>query len=165
MPDEVIKSYEVAKTTEASLQAALNEQEQAALQIHKIAVPYNVLQRNVDVDRALYDSVLSRMKEPGSVGGIGIVIAFDLTNSSIRTVNQLETVLGLPVLTTVPESKGKCLTRDSALTGAPGSHEAEAFRSLRASLSLIGGEESVKTILLTSASSGEGKTYCASTMR
>src|SRR5260221_7727356 len=72
----------------------------------------------------------------GSVGGIGIVIAFDLTNSSIRTVDQLETVLGLPVLTALPESKRKCLTRESALTSEPGSHEAEAFRSLRTSLSL-----------------------------
>src|SRR5258707_14265896 len=60
--DEVLKSYEAANTTEASLQAALKEQEQAALQLDKIAVPYNVLQRNVDADRALYDSVLSRMK-------------------------------------------------------------------------------------------------------
>jgi polysaccharide biosynthesis transport protein len=196
--DEVLKSYEAAKTTEASLQAALKEQEQAALQLDKIAVPYNVLQRNVDADRALYDSVLSRMKETGvaqslgknnvrliespliakkpvkpavlkilvlallggSVVGTGIVIAFDMTNTSIRTVDQLETVLGLPVLTALPESKRKCLTRESALTSEPGSHEAEAFRSLRASLSLMGEEESVRTILLTSANPGEGKTYC-----
>jgi capsular exopolysaccharide synthesis family protein len=194
--DEVLKSYEAAKTTEASLQGALKEQEQAALQLDKIAVPYNVLQRNVDADRALYDSVLARMKETGvaqslgknnirliespliakkpvkpavlkilvlallggSVVGTGIVIAFDLTNTSIRTVDQLETVLGLPVLTALPESKRKCLTRESALTSDPGSYEAEAFRSLRASLSLMG--ESVRTILLTSANAGEGKTYC-----
>jgi uncharacterized protein involved in exopolysaccharide biosynthesis len=63
--EEIMKSYEAAKTTEAGLQAALKEQAPAALQLDKIAVPYNVLQWNVDADRALYDSVLSRMKETG----------------------------------------------------------------------------------------------------
>ena len=58
----VIKSYEAAKATEAKLNASLQEQEQAALDLNKIAVPYNALVREVETDRALYESVLTRMK-------------------------------------------------------------------------------------------------------
>ena len=59
----VIKSYESAKETEAKLTTALQEQEQAALELNKIAIPYNVLVREVESDRVLYESVLTRMKE------------------------------------------------------------------------------------------------------
>lgn len=69
--DQVMKSYEIAKNREANLVAALNEQEQAALELNRIAVPYNVLVREVEGDRALYDSVLTRMKETGVTKGIG----------------------------------------------------------------------------------------------
>jgi succinoglycan biosynthesis transport protein ExoP len=41
----VIRSYEAAKSTEAKLNAALKEQEQAALELNKIAIPYNALVR------------------------------------------------------------------------------------------------------------------------
>jgi capsular exopolysaccharide synthesis family protein len=66
----VVKSYEAAKNTEAKLTAALREQEQAALQLNKIAIPYNALVREVETDRALYESVLARMKETGIAKGI-----------------------------------------------------------------------------------------------
>ena len=196
--DQVMKSYEAAKTTEASLQAALKEQEQAALELEKIAIPYNALRRDVDADRALYDSVLSRLNETGVaknlgesntrsiqsplianspakpavgkilvlallagfVGGIGIVIGFDMADSSLRSVDEVEIFLGLPVLAAVPESKRKTIKSESALTSDPASLEAEAFRSLRASLFLLGQGKSVETVLFTSANQGEGKTYC-----
>jgi succinoglycan biosynthesis transport protein ExoP len=66
----VVKSYEAAKTTEAKLTAGLQEQEQAALELNKIAVPYNALVRDVETDRALYESVLTRMKVTDVAKGI-----------------------------------------------------------------------------------------------
>jgi polysaccharide biosynthesis transport protein len=66
----VIKSYEAAKSTEAKLMAALEEQEQSALELNKIAVPYNALVREVETDRALYESVLTRMKVTNVAKGI-----------------------------------------------------------------------------------------------
>jgi len=67
----VIKSYESAKSTEAKLTTALEEQEQAALELNKIAIPYNALVREVETDRALYESVLTRMKVTNVAKGIG----------------------------------------------------------------------------------------------
>jgi succinoglycan biosynthesis transport protein ExoP len=66
----VIKEYEAAKTTEAKLTDALQEQEQAALELNKIAIPYNALVREVETDRALYESVLTRMKVTNVAKGI-----------------------------------------------------------------------------------------------
>lgn len=56
-------AYEAAKDTEAKYEQALHDQEQKALELNKLAIPYAVLQREVESDRALYDAVLARMKE------------------------------------------------------------------------------------------------------
>ena len=52
-----------ALDTEKKLSAALKEQENAALELNKIAIPYGVLQREVESDRAVYDSVNNRLRE------------------------------------------------------------------------------------------------------
>jgi polysaccharide biosynthesis transport protein len=196
----VTKSYQAAKDTEDKLEGELKDQEGAALELNKIAIPYNVLVREVESDRALYDSVLTSMKETnvtqslgqkynirviesplvsdvpvkptklrilalallgGLVTGTGLVLGIAMADSSIRSVNQVEEILGLPVLTVVPRSKRRYLDREPVLTTDPASHEAEAFRSLRTALSFLGHEKDFKTILFTSANPGEGKTYCS----
>jgi polysaccharide biosynthesis transport protein len=198
--DLVMKSYEAAKATEDKLVAALKDQEDAALELNRIAIPYNVLVREVEADRALYDSVLAGMKETtinqslgqrynirviesplvsswpvkprklmtlalallgGFVVGSTVVAGIAMADSSIRSVNQVEEILGLPVLTVVPRSKRRYLDKEPALTADPASHEAEAFRSLRTALSFLGHEKDFKTVLFTSANPGEGKTYCS----
>ncbi len=194
----VKKSYEAAKSTEDKLSAALQQQQQAALELNKIAIPYHALVREVDADRALYESVVTRMKvtnvakgiwesnirvvetpsvaikpaKPakkkilllallgGGVLGCGVVVGRDATDSSIRSVDQAEKFLDFPVFTCIPESKRKGLIRESALISAPASYEAEAFRSLRAALSLQGRDQCLRTVLFTSANPAEGKTYC-----
>ena len=195
----VVNTYEAAKNTEAKLGAALQEQEQAALELNKIAIPYNALVREVETDRALYESVLTRMKvtdvakgiwannihvielplvaaapaKPaklkilliallgGVVIGCGLVVGTDMADSSIRSVDHVEKISGLSVLTSIPESKRKDLDKESALTSDPASYEAEAFRSLRTALSFLGPEKDRKTVLFTSANPAEGKSYCS----
>jgi polysaccharide biosynthesis transport protein len=195
----VVRSYDTAKATEGKLAAELQEQEQAALELNKIAIPYNALVREVETDRALYESVLTRMKvsnvakgiwannirvieapfvaarpaKPakmkilelallgGFVLGCCLVVGTDMADSSIRSVDQVEKISGLSVLTSVPESKRKNRDKVSALTSDPASYEAEAFRSLRTALSFLGPEKDRKTVLFTSANPAEGKSYCS----
>jgi capsular exopolysaccharide synthesis family protein len=198
--DLVVKSYEAAKATEDRLSGALKEQEEAALELNKIAIPYNVLVREVESDRALYDSVLTGIKENnlikslgqrynirviesplvaagpakpaklkilllallgGFVVGCGLVVGIAMADSAVRSVNQVEEILGLPVLTLVPRSRRRYLDKEPVLTVDPGSHEAEAFRSLRTALSFLGQRSDFKTVLFTSSNPGEGKTYCS----
>jgi polysaccharide biosynthesis transport protein len=195
----VLKSYQNAKATEGKLMAELQQQEQAALQLNKIAVPYNALVREVESDRALYESVLTRMKlsnvahgiwennirvienpliaatpaKPaklktlelallaGLVLGCGLVFGTDMADDSIRTVDQVEKISGLSVLTSIPESKRKNRDKVSALTSDPASYEAEAFRSLRTAHTFLGPEKDRKTVLFTSANPAEGKSFCS----
>jgi succinoglycan biosynthesis transport protein ExoP len=61
--DILNRQYESSVQTEAKLAVALKEQETAALELNKLSIPFNVLQRDVETDRALYDAVIARMKE------------------------------------------------------------------------------------------------------
>jgi capsular exopolysaccharide synthesis family protein len=56
-------SYQAALENEQKLEDALKQQEQASSDLGKIAIPYNLLVHNVDADRDLYQSILTRLKE------------------------------------------------------------------------------------------------------
>lgn len=170
----------------------------------------NVLQREVDTESALFDNVLTQMRqadvsketapilvrivEPasypliptkpnkilvlllGSLGGIivgvGMVFLVNSLDSSLKTVEETEQFLGLPVLGAFPAIKMSRGTRKTQAEGGfdarlavlndPGGEAAENFRSLRASLNLLGKAEERRTILFTSALAGEGKTFTSS---
>jgi succinoglycan biosynthesis transport protein ExoP len=61
--EEVTSGYESAAAAEKKMEEALEEQEKTALQLSRIAISYNVLRQEADSDRALYESVLNRLKE------------------------------------------------------------------------------------------------------
>ena len=61
--DVIGSSYQAAVLTERKLEEALQQQQKAALELNKISMPYAVLARDTDADRALYNSVLTRLKE------------------------------------------------------------------------------------------------------
>ncbi|MBA3961436.1 MAG: polysaccharide biosynthesis tyrosine autokinase [Chthoniobacterales bacterium] len=56
-------AYEVATVNEHKLEDALRAQEKLSLALNKIAIPYSGLEREVESDRALYQSILTRLKE------------------------------------------------------------------------------------------------------
>jgi len=61
--DVLASSYQAAALTERKLDEALRQQQKAALELNKISIPYAVLARDTEADRALYNSVLTRLKE------------------------------------------------------------------------------------------------------
>jgi polysaccharide biosynthesis transport protein len=94
----------------------------------------------------------------GAVGiAIGLILAFllDLFDRRIKTAEALERQYGLPALTSVPLRRRR-----------PGDREArpdlEPFRILRDGLEYVSLREQSRVILVTSAISGEGKTWVAS---
>jgi polysaccharide biosynthesis transport protein len=202
----VAKQYDAAREAEEKLQKSLKEQEQKAMDLNRIAIPYNVLQRDVESDRALYESVTLRLKETyvtegidnapfrvieeplvanspskprkkfilalalilGVVVGVGTVAGRDAIDGSLRTVDEAESYLRLPALTSIPERKdtGRTSSKKSnghslVLVDSPASPEAEAFRTLRTSISLLGKESEFRSFLFTSAIPSEGKTFVA----
>jgi len=108
----------------------------------------------------------------GLAAGLAFVFGADALDRSIKTVDQAESSLGLPVFAAVPDTTDEGpvtrLKRRSKAFGSsnyrvvvetPESPAAEAFRNLRAALSLLGPEADRKVSLFTSAVPNEGKSF------
>jgi succinoglycan biosynthesis transport protein ExoP len=112
----------------------------------------------------------------GLLGGLAVGLAFvfgaDALDRSVKTVDQAETTLGLPVLAAIPETKTsevktrinknappRGATKYRLVDEAPGGPIAESFRNLRAALSLLGPAADRKVFLFTSALPNEGKSF------
>lgn len=104
--------------------------------------------------------------------GLAFVFGIDALDRSIKTVDQAETTLGLPVFAAVPDTTdegavSRIKRRSRAFRASnyrvvvetPESPAAEAFRNLRAALSLLGPETERKISLFTSAVPNEGKSF------
>ena len=61
---------EAARATEAKLEEALHAQESMALELTGTAIPYNTIAREVEANRALYESLLARLKESDVAQGV-----------------------------------------------------------------------------------------------
>jgi capsular exopolysaccharide synthesis family protein len=241
--DILQRQYDAAVQTEAKLSAALKEQEDAALELNKIAIPYNVLERDVESDRSLYESLLQRMKETSVTGpveqapytlveepmvpsypsrpnvrrtvtlafffsailAVGGIVLLDMFDSSLRSVDEAEKFLHLPALVGIPNHRaiapGGRKSRQTGIESGrtpvygsgysppqttpeddpgfspqslaksdrenypiaaiedPASSLAEAYRTLRVSISMLGPEEERRILLFVSAVPEEGKTY------
>lgn len=199
IPQTVEAAYETAKAAETALESALKEQEEVALALNKQSIGYNVLAREVESNRSLYDTLMLRLKETsltkelpsnlvrtiqaalapklpfapnkrkilmigiflGIFGGIGLALALSALDSSFKTVDEAEAELQLPILSAVPRIKE--VKENHTLIVAEDAHStgAEAFRSLRTTLAMLGRAESRRTFLFTSAVPQEGKTFCS----
>ena len=71
-------AYENAKTVEEGLEVLMKDAESNALQLADQAIKFNLLSREVEADRALFDSVLNRLKETS--------ITTDIAPEKIRVI-------------------------------------------------------------------------------
>jgi polysaccharide biosynthesis transport protein len=98
----------------------------------------------------------------GLLLGVLIIVGLGFINTSINTVDEAETLLGLPVLAVVPQLREVRKSHDPlVLVNSPRSEGAEAFRTLRTSLSSPGRVEDTRVFLFVSALPSEGKTFCS----
>jgi polysaccharide biosynthesis transport protein len=193
-------NLEAERAAENAVGSALSAQENAALELNKLSIQYGVLAREVESDRALYESVLSRVKETAvtkelspslirviqsayvpekpfspktilifglsGVAGLflGILgaLALMFVDNSVKTVDESESRFRLPVLAAINKTKA-VRRRKNPLVVSESAHspEAEAFRSLRTSLSMLGRVDERRVFLFTSAVPQEGKTFCS----
>jgi succinoglycan biosynthesis transport protein ExoP len=64
--------YDAAKAQEAALNAKLQESKRDVLGVQDRSIQYNIIKREVDTNRQLYEGLLQRLKEVGVAGGIGV---------------------------------------------------------------------------------------------
>ena len=110
--------------------------------------------------RTLLNTLLGGMA--GLILAVAIVFLRDMLDSTIKTPEDVERLLGLPVLGFVAEMKYK---KDSPqevyITRQPRSPVSEAFRSLRTNIEFSSVQKPIHSILVTSPGPAEGKTTVA----
>ena len=225
-------AYQEAKGKEDRLQEEMDKSRTHALGLNDAAVEYAILQREVDTNRDLYNSVLQRMKDVGLAaearssnvvivdeaqpstspsspqmsksvttsavlslaGAVALAFLLEFLNNRLKTPEEVEQYLRLPNLAVVPvfsyveersrdglkairmarktvDSTRKTVDPNSVptllsrghpreLIGAsnPYSVHGEAYRTLRTGILLSRAGAPPKLILMTSTTSGEGKT-------
>jgi capsular exopolysaccharide synthesis family protein len=99
----------------------------------------------------------------GLLGGIGLALVLENLDTNVRSPQQLEHITSLPNLGVVPRGMLSAngaehfdVNRESAL--------AEAYRLVNVNLEKLGQLSQLKTILITSAGPGEGKTTVATNL-
>jgi capsular exopolysaccharide synthesis family protein len=98
----------------------------------------------------------------GILVGALVLVGFWVMDTSIKTVDEAETLLGLSVFSVVPHiRKAKRAGHALVVVSNPKSAAAEAFRTLRASVSTVGDLEDRRLFLFASSMPGEGKTFCS----
>lgn len=100
----------------------------------------------------------------GLLAGFAVAYLLGIIDYKIYDVRTVEEATGLPCLSAIPENAMFASGREwrNVLETEPNGMNAEAIRNLRASVTLLGKAERHKSILVTSAVPGEGKTTVAS---
>jgi len=114
--------------------------------------------RAVPIKRGVFKDTLTAFML-SILAGLVLALLVDRLDRRIRSAEELESLTGLPLLTTVPNTAFPSGARDGALTAR--GPEAEAFRRLRAGLIYFNVSRPLKSVLITSPGNGEGKTTVA----
>ena len=188
--------YDAAVARESMLKGQIGALRGQALDTDSRSIQYNILKREADTNRQLYDSLLQRFKEVGAAGDVrsnnisivdraqegwrfkpslsrnlafgvlaglllGILLAFvvEFLDDTLKTPDDVEQKLKLPVLGIIPKLGAK----DSvvAATANPQSAFSEAYRSVRTALQFATDHGVPRSLLVTSPSPGEGKSTTA----
>lgn len=96
----------------------------------------------------------------GLLLGIGLAVGREQFDRSLRDLDDIDEILRLPVLGTIPRSRA-ISERGAGAELTPTGAEGEAFRMLRASLHYFNVDRTVTSILVTSAAAQDGKTTVA----
>ena len=202
--DKARVEYGQAKAGHEFLKNSYDLQRKRIVEVQQRLIQYNILKREADVNRELYNSLLQRWKEVGVTSGLktgnvtivepadppkvpklprkkrnvfmggfvglflGIALVFflDYMDTSVKTSEEVESIAQLATLAHVPHhdtrQPGQPDTdAELAMHEKPASALAESIRYLRTSIMYSLAGRSPKTILVTSAFPGEGKTTVA----
>lgn len=97
---DLAAEYRAAQSAEAQIASQVNALKGDVQSERSRSIQYNILQREVDTNRSLYDALLQRYKEIGVAGGIGqsnasLVDQAEVPQSPFRPNIPLNAVLGL----------------------------------------------------------------------
>jgi polysaccharide biosynthesis transport protein len=98
----------------------------------------------------------------GLLAGLGIALAREQFDDKIRTSGELSEITGVELLAELPVSD--LGPRASTIADKPFGETAEAVRELRTAMRFLSVKRPLRTVLVTSAGMGEGKTFVAANL-
>ncbi|WP_418321086.1 polysaccharide biosynthesis tyrosine autokinase [Piscinibacter sakaiensis] len=193
----VKNALDTAVRQEELIRTRLRETRQEIVAGQERSVDFNLLKREVDTNRELYNGLLQQVKEVGVAGGVetnniqvvdkaqvplfpykprialnaaigllaglvlglGLVFLMESFDDSIKFADEVERILGVPLLGVIPKVKNQRELTSLALltfTDARG-HMAEAYRSVRTALQFSTSEGAPRRLVVTSTTKAEGK--------
>ncbi|MBN2035525.1 MAG: polysaccharide biosynthesis tyrosine autokinase [Chitinispirillaceae bacterium] len=114
--------------------------------------------------------------------GLGLAFFIEFNDTSLKSTDDIEKHLGLPVLGTIPHivrknggNRGKRKQRKGGVPATNDPHQlfsfegddsviTESYRSLRTNLTFVSPDKALQTILITSSGPGEGKSLTISNL-
>lgn len=198
--DSVRNEYQAAQAEERSLQSALDAQKGEALNMNRKGIEYSVLQREVDSNREVYQSLLQQTKETGIskenrssnvrvvddaitpnspvspdvpralmlslmmafAGAVAVAFGVEHLDNRIRTPQEMKAYLGVPFLGMVPTTPKE--VSDPLIVQDVPANFVEAFKTLRTNVLFSISEEGLRSMVVTSAGPGEGKSIVAANL-
>jgi capsular exopolysaccharide synthesis family protein len=102
----------------------------------------------------------------GALLGACLALMRDRMDTRMRSVEEIQTLVGLPILGVVPAMSGRrtAIARAMTVHLDPRSVVAEAYRTIRTAVYFGTNDAACKTILVTSPEPGDGKTTSASNL-
>ncbi len=191
--DSLKARYKASKSQETEMEKQIETLRTEALDLQQRSIQYNILKREVDTNRQLYDGLLQRHKEVSIAGGVGsnnvfvvdkaelpgtpssprlaraLLLSFALGlgaglaaayvmehfDDLVRTPEEVEQITGLTTLGVIPKTSHEQSFETEIAD--PRSALSEAYRSLCTALQFSSDSGLPKTLLVTSAGPGEGK--------
>jgi capsular exopolysaccharide synthesis family protein len=178
----------------------LSDTKQEALNLNEKIMQYEVLRRDLETNKQLYDTIMKKIKEQditkqiqtvnvwvvekaetpqspvkprktfniffgimvGLLGGTGLAFFIDYLDNTIKSPEELEKKLEIPVLGMISLFKEK-ENIEEIVKDKPSSAFAEEYKTLRTSI-LLSSARKPQNILITSIGPEEGKTVTSSNL-
>jgi capsular exopolysaccharide synthesis family protein len=97
----------------------------------------------------------------GLFGGVGLAFFLEYLDQTVKSPDEVEKQFGISVLGMVPLLKSGENRPEKAVIAEPSFAFSESYKTIRAGILLSSAKKAPKTLLITSASPGEGKTTTA----
>ena len=97
----------------------------------------------------------------GALFGFALAFLLEILDKRARSEDEIERRVGLPLLARIPDAPRLARKKKLVMFAAPTSRYAEPFRQLRTNIEFLNADGQARTILVTSAVAGEGKSTTA----